>query len=76
MGMMVRRNMKQRAVVKAAPVLVEEKTENEVVEMTKTDINRMSAANLRKLAKEHGIEDAEDMTGVELKKTLISKLEV
>lgn len=76
MGMMVRRNMKQRAVVKAAPILVEEKTENEVVEMTKTDINRMSAANLRKLAKEHGIEDAEYMTGVELKKTLISKLEV
>ena len=76
MGMMIRRNIKQRAVKKTAPVLVEEKTENEVVEMTKTDINRMSAANLRKLAKENGIDDAEDMTGVELKKALISKLDV
>lgn len=38
---------------------------------TKTDINRMSTAELKDLAKENGISD--EMTGAELKKTLIEK---
>ena len=38
---------------------------------TKTEINRMSTADLKKLAKENGIEDG--LTGAEIKKALIEK---
>lgn len=41
---------------------------------TKTEINRMSTAELKELAKEKGIENAEDITGGELKQILIEKL--
>ena len=41
---------------------------------TKTEINRMSTADLRKLAKEKEISGADEMTGAELKKVLIDKL--
>lgn len=41
---------------------------------TKTEINRMSTAELKTLAKEQGIDRAVDMTGSELKKILIQKL--
>lgn len=44
------------------------------VEYTKTEINRMSTADLRKLAKDKEISGAEEMTGAELKKVLIEKL--
>ena len=40
---------------------------------TKTEINRMSTAELQALALENGIEDADEMTGAELKKVLIEK---
>lgn len=40
---------------------------------TKTDINRLSTAELKDLAKKQGIESAEDMTGADLKKVLIEK---
>lgn len=40
---------------------------------TKTSINRMSTAELQKLAEEHGIEDAREINGSELKKILIEK---
>lgn len=38
---------------------------------TKTDINRMSTADLQKLAGEKGIENADSFSGAELKKMLI-----
>lgn len=41
---------------------------------TKTEINRMSTADLRRLAKDKEISGAEEMTGAELKKVLIEKL--
>lgn len=41
---------------------------------TKTEINRMSTAELKDFAREHGIDGAEDMTGAELKRVLIEKL--
>ena len=41
---------------------------------TKTEINRMSTADLRKLAKDKEISGADEMTGAELKKVLIEKL--
>ena len=40
---------------------------------TKTEINRMSTAELQELALENGIGGANEMTGAELKKVLIEK---
>lgn len=40
---------------------------------TKTEINRMSTAELQELALENAIDGAEQMTGAELKKVLIEK---
>lgn len=40
---------------------------------TKTEINRMSTADLQKLAAEQGIENADTTSGAELKEILISK---
>ena len=40
-------------------------------EHTKTEINRMSTADLKKLAKENGID--ESLSGAEIKKALIDK---
>ena len=40
---------------------------------TKTEINRMSTAELQALALENGIDGADEMTGAELKKVLIEK---
>lgn len=40
---------------------------------TKTDINRMSTADLQKLATEQGIENAQTTSGAELKEILIAK---
>ncbi len=41
---------------------------------TKTEIMRMSTADLQALATEQGINNAEEITGAELKKLLIEKL--
>ena len=40
---------------------------------TKTEINRMSTAELQELALENNIGGADEMTGAELKKVLIEK---
>lgn len=51
-------------------------TDEEVIkenQYTKTEINRMSTAELKEVAKLNGVEDADDMTGGELKKVLIDK---
>ena len=40
-------------------------------EIKKSDITRMSTANLKELANEQGIEGAGDMSGADLKKVLI-----
>ena len=79
--MMIRRNIKARAVVKTAKKPIEdnfaqymnEPVESEEVTYTKTEINRMSTADLRKLAKDKEISGADEMTGAELKKVLIEK---
>lgn len=41
---------------------------------TKTEINHMSTADLKILAKKNDVENADECTGVELKKILIDKL--
>jgi hypothetical protein len=43
---------------------------------TKKEINRMSTADLQKLAAEHGVSGAEEISGAELKKILIEKFEL
>nr|DAK93049.1 MAG TPA: Rho termination factor, N-terminal domain [Caudoviricetes sp.] len=43
-------------------------------EYSKTAINRMSTADLQSFAVEQGVENAEELTGAELKKLLIEKL--
>ena len=48
--------------------------ETSVVQYTKTEINRMSTADLKKLAKENGINDS--LSGAELKKVLIEKFDL
>ena len=45
--------------------------ETEEVSYTKTEINRMSTAELKRLAQSVGIAEAETLTGGELKKRLI-----
>ena len=40
---------------------------------TKTEINRMSTAELQELALENNVDGANEMTGAELKKVLIEK---
>ena len=40
---------------------------------TKTEINRLSTAELKSLALKQGIDNADEMTGADLKKVLIEK---
>ena len=40
---------------------------------TKTEINRMTTAELQELALENDIDGADEMTGAELKKVLVEK---
>lgn len=48
------------------------KKENKTsIQYKKSDINRMTTAELKELAKSRGVENAENMTGADLKKVLI-----
>ena len=49
------------------------KTENGQNQYTKTEINRMTTAELKALALENGVDGSDEMTGAELKKVLIEK---
>ena len=87
MGMMTRRNVKQRAVAKTALVNTEQVKEKNFLDefaesvaedrnakkiiYTKTEINRMPTADLKELAKEQGIDD--ELSGADIKKALIKK---
>ena len=63
-----RNNKRKRPLIE----LVRETSNNKIY--TKTEINRMSTADLKSFAAENGIEDAELKSGSELKKLLIEKL--
>lgn len=54
------------------PAIDEQTNEVEKPQYTKTDINRMSKAELVSLAKEVGIYGAEEMNGTDLKEQLIN----
>ena len=73
MGMMTRRNVKRRVVKKTTPVVSFEKSEENNKQYTKTEINRMSTAELRNVAKDNKIDNANEFSGAELKKVLIEK---
>lgn len=84
---MIRRNLKRRAEKKAALLAnetVEQKVETELPfaevpdkkKYTKTEINRMSTAELKQMALDKGIENADEMTGTELKKYFIDLYEL
>jgi hypothetical protein len=51
----------------------EKKAQEQPKPLTKTEINRMNTSQLKELAVKNGIENAEEMTGAELKKVLISR---
>ena len=82
MGMMTRRNVKARAVVKTAPVVAEKKVEKvqtlsdrlKASGLMKTEINRMSTAELKEVAKSFDVADAEEMSGNQIKKLLIGAM--
>ena len=50
------------------------KTENGQNQYTKTEINRMSTAELQALALENSIDGSDELTGAELKRVLMEKL--
>ena len=52
--------------------LIKEVKEEKSDELTKTDINRMKTAELREMAINSGVENAEEMTGTELKEYMIA----
>ena len=58
---------------KAGEEIVEEVKATSAISYTKTEINRMSTADLQALATEQGISGAELISGSELKKLLIEK---
>ena len=51
--------------------LAKPQAESKQNQYTKTEINRMSTAELQALALENGIDGADGMTGADLKKVLI-----
>ena len=77
MGMLLRRRYEETpgVVETAAPVSVKaEKKAETAFEYTEDVIKSMNGAKLRKLAKENGIENPEELTAGELKSTLIEML--
>lgn len=61
-------NSVKEVVEKDVKPIVEKQTD-----YTKTEINRLSTAELKQLAKKQQIDGAESMTGSDLKKVLIEK---
>ena len=55
---------------------VEPQTETKQNQYTKTEINRMSTAELQALALKNNIDGADEMTGAELKKVLVEKFKL
>lgn len=72
---MLRRNLQRRAAKLAA---LEREKQDEAMDSTKTysktEINRMPVAELRKMAKKSGVARADEMTGAELKEHFINAL--
>ena len=73
--MLLRRYRRMQEPQTKAPVVSNDNIEQkEEQKYTKTDINRMTTAELQAFALEKGIDGADSMTGGDLKKVLIEKL--
>ena len=73
--MLLRRYRRMQEPQSKAPVISNDNIEHkEEQKYTKTDINRMTTAELQAFALEKGIDGADNMTGGDLKKVLIEKL--
>ena len=73
--MLLRRYRRMQEPQTKAPVISNDNIEHkEEQKYTKTDINRMTTAELQAFALEKGIDGADNMTGGDLKKVLIEKL--
>ena len=62
--------------IKLIELVEEDQVQEQPKPLTKTEINRMTTAELKQLAAENGIENTEEMTGAELKKVLILKFDL
>ena len=62
--------------IKLIEFVEDEKTQEQPKPLTKTEINRMNIAELKRVAKENGIEDSDEKTGAEIKKLLIERFEL
>lgn len=67
-----RRGIKLIELVEEEQEEEKDEKEEEIPNLTKTKINRMSVEELKELAIANEIENANDMTGTELKETLIN----
>ena len=72
--MLLRRYHEVKAVVKAADVPRKCEEQKQEKQYTKSDISRMSTADLKTLAPTLGIEVTEESTGAKLKEEIIEKL--
>lgn len=62
--------------IKLIELVENEQVQEQPKPLTKTEINRMTTAQLKELALANGIEKSKEMTGAELKKALISHFEL
>lgn len=78
MSMMIRRhkiqNVETKPVTEAKTLSEASATDDKPLTYTKTDIMRMSKANLTELAKQNNIEVSEDMSGNAIKRKLVDVL--
>lgn len=72
--MLLRRYHEVKAVTKTADIPREKEEHKQEKQYTKSDISRMSTADLKALAPTLGIEVTEESTGAKLKEEIIAKL--
>lgn len=72
--MLLRRYHEVKAVKKTADISNEQEEQKQEKQYTKSDISRMSTADLKTLAPTLGIEVTEESTGAKLKEEIIAKL--
>ena len=72
--MLLRRYHEVKAVKKTADIPNEQEEQKQEKRYIKSDISRMSTADLKTLAPTLGIEVTEESTGAKLKKEIVEKL--
>ena len=72
--MLLRRYHEVKAVKKTADIPHEPEEQKQEKQYTKSEISRMSTADLKALAPTLGIEVTEESTGAKLKKEIVEKL--